>query len=146
MNHHTEKWAKVFRVTVMATLTALVIQFVLGMAINLYVQFPGTLPHGNAMGWAGQHSLMTMVHLIVGTLILVLAILSFIFAVSMKSEGAILMSSVGLLFTIVAWGSGEMFLMLGQHNNMSMYMSVGFIVSTLVYSMALPAARKIRTT
>lgn len=128
MNTQTAKWSKVFRTTVMATLTALVVQFILGMMINLDVPRADT-------------SALTSVHIILGTLLLVLAILAFAFALPAHSKQAVWISMIGFLLIVISWGSGEAFLLHGQ-NSMSLMMALGFIAATVVYSMGLSMGRR----
>jgi len=142
MTARQRKWNKILRGTLLANLIILGIQFVLGMMVNLYVQFPGSLPQGNDSVWVMKHSPLTTTHIMVGTLILVLAILAIAFAIPARNKPALWLSVLGFILTLISWGSGAAFLSYGQQNIMSMYMALGFIVSTVVYSLALSATKK----
>src|ERR1700730_18632688 len=67
-----------FRIAFLITLVLLVIQYVLGMISNLEVQLPGNLPGGNAWNWVWSHSLIIQLHIYIGTLLLVVALVSLI--------------------------------------------------------------------
>ena len=127
------RWTKILRWTLLATLFVLSVQFVLGMMTNLYVEFPSSLPHGDASQWVMLHSALTMTHIWVGTLLLLLSLLAIVFAIPARNKTALVLSLLGMILTLTSWISGVAFLANGQQNLMSMMMAIAFLVSVFVY-------------
>lgn len=125
--------ANALRYTLIATLFLFGVQFILGMLTNLYVAIP-SLPGGDATKWVSQHSTLTNVHILAGTLLLLFTIVVVIMTVMLKRANWTVLAIAGLLTTILSWAAGAAFLSDGQQNLMSMWMSVGFLLSILVYS------------
>ena len=72
------------RLAFLITLVLLVIEYVLGMISNLEVQFPGNLPGGNAWSWVWSHSLIIQLHIYIGTLLLVVALVALILSTTFE--------------------------------------------------------------
>ncbi|WDL99204.1 hypothetical protein [Alicyclobacillus sp. ALC3] len=124
---------KALRYTLVATLFLFGVQFILGMLTNLYVNIP-SLPGGDASKWVSQHSTLTNVHILTGTLLLLFTIAVLVMAAMLRRGNWTVLAIAGLLSTLVSWATGAAFLSDGQQNVMSLWMSLGFLLSILVYS------------
>jgi len=111
----------------------LLILFVLGMIANLYIEIPAG---GNAWAWVFGHSAVIALHAIFGTLLLLIAIFSLIWAFRSHRSTWILGSVFGLLFTVLAAYSGSNFLSAGQSNLSSLLMAFGFLGALVSYALA----------
>jgi hypothetical protein len=123
---------RAFRIAFLITLVLLVIQYVLGMIANLEVQFPGNLPDGNAWSWVWSHSLIIQLHISIGTLLLVVALVALILSIVARNLVGIIAAVVGLAMIIFAWLSGVAFLA-SQQNTLSLWMALGFIGAFVAY-------------
>lgn len=133
MSTKSRRWTKILRWTLLSTLFVLAVQFVLGMMTNLYVEFPSSLPHGDASQWVMLHSTLTVTHIWVGTLLLLLSLLAIVFAIPTRNKAAMSLSVLGMLLTLASWASGTALLSDGQQNLMSMTMAIAFLISVFVY-------------
>jgi hypothetical protein len=124
---------KALRYTIIVTLFLFGVQFILGMLTNLYVDIP-SLPGGDASKWVSQHSTLTNVHILTGTLLLLFTIVVLVMTAVLKRGNWTVLAITGLLTTLVSWATGAAFLSDGQQNVMSLWMSLGFLLSILVYS------------
>ena len=108
------------------------IQFILGMYINLYVEFPQTGPVDN---WKyAVHTISVIAHIIVGTLILVLTVLSFVNSVRMKNSHQIKFSAVALTGVLLAAIGGVTFITT-QIEMASYIMAIGFMTGLLAVNL-----------
>ena len=121
-----------FRLAFLITLVLLVIQYVLGMIANLEVQFPGNLPGGNAWSWVWSHSLIIQLHILIGTLLLVVALVALILSIVARNMVGIIAAVAGLALIIFAWLSGVAFLA-NQQNTLSLWMALGFMGAFVAY-------------
>ena len=121
----------------------LLVQFLLGMHVNLYVK---TVPVGGrgsdgmmgggmmgggfmkAMSRAMSGSSTLMLHMMLGWLLVILAIAALIAALLLRRREAIALSSVGLVGIVVA-GYGGLQFMISGHDGYSYLMATGFIVA-----------------
>jgi hypothetical protein len=110
----------------------LVITFLLGMDINLYIN----LPTGNlsAAFWESPSTWIIRFHMIVGTAILAIAILLLINSFKLKSNIKS-QSLVGFISVALAYLCGLAFLFLGTNDLFSYLMAVGFITAIISYVM-----------
>jgi len=132
---------KVLRGTFLVTLTLLVLQYVFGMLVNLYVQFPGSLPNGNAWGWSFTHTLVVPIHVYLGTALLAVALVALVLSSLERRMAVILAALVGLAMIVYAWLSGATFLSRGQQNAVSLQMAIGFIGALVAYGVGYYVAR-----
>jgi hypothetical protein len=123
---------RAFRIAFLITLVLLVIQYVLGMISDLEVQFPGNLPGGNAWGWVWSHSLIIQLHISIGTLLLVVALVALILSIVARNRVGIIAAAAGLAMIIFAWLSGAEFLA-SQQNDLSLWMALGFMGAFVAY-------------
>ena len=129
----SNKRFRAFRITLLIIVIALVLQYVLGMFVNLYVQFPDSLPGGNAFAWANTHSALIQIHIYLGTLLLVLPLITLGLSIALKDIWRVLMSLAGLLLIFFSYTGGILFLINVQENAPSMWMAVGMIGALVVY-------------
>src|ERR1700684_2778424 len=107
--------------------TMLIIQFILGMIYNIY----GTAPPATKS--VGMFSSVTLsLHVIVGILLVIAAIMQIVRAMQLHHRAATILSWVGLVAIIVAWGTGEAFIEKGA-NGASLGMSLAFAVALACY-------------
>ena len=106
----THARGRAFRLTVLITLVLLVLQYILGMIANLEVQ----LPSGNVLSWIFRNSIIIQLHIYLGTLLIVVALVALI------------------LSLVFAWLSGVQFLAT-QQNDLSLRMALGFMGAFIAY-------------
>ena len=113
------------------TIGALVLQFVLGMITNLYVAFPDNTQPGELWDYA-RSQLPTLAHIVIGTLLLVSAVV-FVIRAARESNRHWLASAVtGMIAIIVAFLGGVMFTTF-QADAYSLVMALGFIAAFVAY-------------
>ncbi|MGC8516228.1 MAG: hypothetical protein ACP5OC_08890 [Thermoplasmata archaeon] len=114
-------------------LAFLVIQFLVGMYVNLFVTLPHTLSFLGMMGFVGIYSgfAFVMVHMMLGILVGLTSIgILFASAFSGKFNKSIL--PILLLLSIILAGvNGLFFIFDGQNNINSYLMSMGFILAVI---------------
>jgi hypothetical protein len=108
-------------------LILLIIQYVLGIAYNLY----GTAPTASKK-LALFSSPLLAAHVVVGTLLILVAVYLVVLAIRARVPVGIAMSVVGLLALLGAWGSGSAFAQKGA-DGYSMAMAVLTAVALLCY-------------
>jgi hypothetical protein len=131
-----QKKMRAFRLHVLLTLGALVLEFILGMYTALFVEFPESLVNGNAWGWSMSQSPIIMAHVLLGTLMMLMSLSATGFSIGTKNKAAILTGTVGLLMVALAYLSGGAFLSSVQQNSYSFSMSLGFMGAVVAYGMA----------
>lgn len=139
--NQTKKRFNMLRGTFLVTLILLVIQYVLGMLTNLFVQFPGSLPGGNAWSWSFTHTFVIPSHIVIGTLLIVMALVALVMSFRTRHVPEILAAVFGLAMIVYAWLSGASFLSNGQQNTASIQMALGFIGAVIAYGVGLYVAR-----
>jgi hypothetical protein len=134
-----------------AMFLALVLQFLLGMAVNLAVTVPAVHP-GTAgadyfsrslasVVWAlASGAALLRVHVILGILIGLMAIRILILAPRLRRGGAVWAAVIGLVGVIGAGFNGASFLDFG-YDFSSFLMSCGFAVALTAYGLGFLAAR-----
>ncbi len=142
--NQTKKRLNVLRGTFLVTLILLVIQYIFGMIVNLYVQFPN-FSDGNGWGWAVTHTFVVPIHIYLGTSLLVVALVGLGISIWIRRVPEIVAAILGLAMIVFAWISGAMFLANGQQSGVSLQMALGFIGAVLAYGVgcytAHPATR-----
>jgi len=127
-----------FRLAFLVTLGLLVVQYVLGMISNLEVQFPG----GNAWGWVWSHSLIIQLHIYIGTLLLVVALVALVLSSVARNIVGSIAAAAGLALIILAWLSGAAFLA-SQQNTLSLWMALGFMGALVAYILGYSLSRSL---
>jgi hypothetical protein len=106
----------------------LVIQYVLGIAYNLY----GTAPTASKKITAFSSPLLAA-HVVVGTALVLAAIYLVVAAARARIGPALVLSVIGLLSILAAWASGSAFAQNGD-SGLSMTMAVMTAVALLCYA------------
>src|SRR5579864_7584460 len=124
----TPRAANRIRMASFGALTMLVIQFVLGTAYSLY----GTAPaSGKSVGMFS--SPLLAIHVIMGILIVIAAIMLVVRAVQARHRPSIATTVVGLLVILGAFGAGSSFTQDGN-NGASLGMALLTAVAMLCYA------------
>jgi heme A synthase len=122
------KAANRIRMASFGALTMLIIQFVLGTAYSLY----GTAPaSGKSVGMFS--SPLLAIHVIMGILIIIAAIMLVVRAVQARHTPTIATTVIGLLVILGAFGAGSSFVKDGN-NGASLGMAVLTAVAMLCYA------------
>lgn len=124
----TDARMRAFRLTVLITLVLLVLQYISGTIANLQVQ----LPNGNAWSWVFGHSLIVQLHIYLGTLLIVVALVALILSLVARYPIGIIATVAGLALLVFAWLSGAQFLAT-QDNDLSLRMALGFMGACIAY-------------
>jgi heme A synthase len=131
----SSKYNRAFRLHALLALIALVLEFILGMYTAFFVKFPDTLTDGNAWAWSMSHSAIIMAHILLGTLMVLIALSAVGFAVAAKSKSAIITAVVGVVMILVAYLSGSIFLGNIEVDGYSFSMSLGFLGAMVAYGL-----------
>lgn len=132
-NLFSKKW---FRRDIIVILAFLVLQFILGMTLNLFVTF-SNIPVGSS-DQTYFNSIFTtpflLEHFIVGVGLLLGSIWILIGSIKTKVKNIPVVGALGFISILAAYISGFEFLLSGfQSNLFSFTMSLGFIVALLSY-------------
>jgi hypothetical protein len=130
------KLYRLFRLSVLLTLVALVLEFVLGMYTALFIEFPDSVANGNAWAWSMAQSPVILVHVLLGTVLVGASLLAFGLGLTLKSKAAISTTLAGLILTGLAYLSGGVFLSDIQADGYSFSMALGFMGAVVAYGMA----------
>ena len=115
----------------MGALVMLIIQFALGVGVNLYIT-----PAKGGVSEAFSNGPLLALHAVLGLLLIIAAIDLLVRAILARHRVVIVVSAVGLLAIIAAAGSGIAFLRDGQ-NGSSMGMAIAACVAMLCYAVCL---------
>lgn len=132
----TEKRLRAFRLHSLIAIVVLVLEFVLGMYTALFVQFPESLVEGNAWHWSMTQSFIVMSHVILGTILMVIAFAAFGFAVAIRKRAVVITSVVALVMVALAYMSGTVFLSNIEEDAYSFSMAIGFVGAMVAYGLA----------
>lgn len=116
----------------LATLIALVAQFGLGMWLNLYVPVPSSDQHAGIVQEITNGPLMLTMHALLGTFLIVAAIVLLIRAVRTRHSGAAALTATGLGAILGAFAAGELFVRNGK-SSASLWMAVLTGIALLCY-------------
>jgi hypothetical protein len=112
-----------------AMIILLVVQYVLGMYTNLFVQIPDGVD-----GWKWMsNSLVIMGHVTLGTLLLVVSVAILVLGVRARARTWVIVSVVGLVGIGVSLFGGSTF-MNGQSDMMSFLMACGLGLAMVAYA------------
>jgi heme A synthase len=127
MSERAKPGARRVQMASVGVVTMLIIQFILGMIYNIY----GTAP--TATKSVGMFSSVTLsLHVIMGILLVITAIMQIVRTTQLHHRTATILSWVGLVAIIAAWGTGEAFIQKGA-NGASLGMSLAFAVALACY-------------
>ena len=125
----------------------LLLQFLLGMAVNLFVTIPAHHPGSQASNyfvgvfqsvvWAISHGTLTLaLHTVLGLLLVLSSIGVLSGAIRRRRRGLIIVAALGLVGIMAAGFNGGSFLVFGKSYS-SMLMSVGFAIAVAGYAVGL---------
>jgi hypothetical protein len=128
------------RITALAGLVMLLIEYGLGVWTNLYAQLPSS-DHGKAtlaaFGGAVAHGPAGLaLHALLGTLLIVNAVLVVVRAALVRQTAPVVLGAVALIAVLAAWFSGAKFVS-DQANGASLGMAVAAGVAILGYAIIL---------
>ncbi len=122
-----DKYAYAY-IGVFSMIIMLMIQFLLGIYINLYISFPPMNGnYYNAKGIFPAHFILIMVHMMLGIFIMLVAFFILFLSVKIRNMKVIIPALVSLIFIAVAGFAGILFLF-AEYNIYSFIMSFSFIV------------------
>lgn len=98
----------------LATLLMLVLQFSLGMIINLYVTVPPSDQHASFAQEVKTAPFALTLHVVIGLLLMIAAVLFLVRAIGAGNVLVIVLAAVGLAAILGAFVAGEMFVRNGQ--------------------------------
>lgn len=136
-----------FRGSVLGMLSMLIAQFLLGMAVNLFVTITRDHPGANAheffggavrsIFWAStQGPLVLILHAILGILLAINSVVVLIQSFRLSSTSTRVFAALGVVGIIAAGFNGASFLNY-NHNVNSYLMSVGFALAAAAYTQLL---------
>jgi hypothetical protein len=131
---------KSFRNHGISMIVLLVIQYILGMITNLFVQFPQTDQRGLLWEFAWSQ-LSEASHIILGLLLFVSAVVFVVRAIRHRNRVWTAASVVGLIAILTAIYGGVTFIP-SQVDRYSLIMAFAFIAAFLAYSWGLYAAKR----
>jgi hypothetical protein len=123
----------------LAAAIMLVIQYGLGIGVNLYV----TVPAGKGIGQAFSSGPLLAVHTVAGLLLVLAALSMIVRAIIARHRPSIVLSAVGLLAILAAAGYGASFVHDGT-NSASLGMALATGVALLCYIIGLFVAGRAR--
>ena len=120
----------------MGAAVMLVIQFGLGVGVNLYVTLPAAGRGGRSVGQTFSNGALLALHTVFGLLLVVTAVSLLVRAIATRHRPVIVTSAIGLLAIIAAAGSGASFVNKGT-NGASLGMALATGVAMLCYLVSL---------
>jgi hypothetical protein len=132
-----------FRRTLGVALAMLIVQFLLGTTVNLFVKIPGDHPGANppeyfggvvtSVSWAILHGgLWLTLHAALGLVLVLVALGTLVQAIRLPGGGRITLAALGLVGVLGAGFNGGSFL--NYHEDFSsMLMAVGFALAMAAY-------------
>lgn len=115
----------------MGALVMLILQFALGIGVNLYIS-----PAKGGFGEAFSNGPLLAIHAVLGLLLILAAISQLVLAIRVRQRAIIALSAVGLLAIVVAASSGASFLS-DQAEGSSLGMALATAVAMLCYAVCL---------
>jgi len=141
---HLGTRVRLFHLTLGVVCLLLVLLYLSGMLVNLYVQFPSTLPGGNAWGWTFTKSVLTQIHIYLGSLLLVVALAALVLSIIVCRTAGVVATVVGFAMILLAYLAGVWFLSFGQQSASSLWMSLEFLGALLAYLLGYGLTRPAR--
>jgi hypothetical protein len=118
----------------------LILQYLFGMAANLFVQFPNTTSQSALWDFTKSQALL-VIHMILGILLFVGACVFAIRAAQSRNKQWIISAGVGLFAVFIAVAAGAQFIPT-QQDVYSYVMATAFIVAIIAYGWGIYKARK----
>jgi hypothetical protein len=124
----------------LVTLVALVLQFALGMVLNLFVQVPPADAHASFIAEIRTAPPVLTFHAVLGTIVICAACVLVLAAVRAKDRLMIAFAATGLVAVIGAFASGELFVRDGQ-GGASLTMALLTGVAVVAYASGIARAK-----
>jgi len=135
------------RISFLFALVMLIAQFLLGMAVNLFLKIPDQHPGANppeyfsgvaqSVSWAILHgNLLLAIHAGFGLVLVIAAVGTLVQAIGSRHRGLIVSAVFGLIGVLAAGFNGGSFLNYHQDFS-SMLMATGFAIAIAAYSVGL---------
>ena len=119
----------------------LVITFLFGMGLNLFIEVPKKID--TASFWGSFGSWILRVHMTLAVAILVLSIIILVGSKNFKKT--VRMNSLfGLISVLIAITGGVLFTFFGTNDIFSYIMAIGFIIALMIYTSMLSIIKKDR--
>lgn len=136
----SEKTLKGLRINSFAAIVTLLIEFGLGIGVNLFVTLPST-GSGKSISSAFRESLtggpvILTLHAVLGTLLLLTGISALVRAIILRRRWTIGVATIAFLSIVVAWISGSTFVAGGSAAS-SLSMALATAVTILCYALLL---------
>lgn len=146
----TKRNMKMVRIGLPIMLVLLVIQFIVGMYLNFYVELPANHPgiHGSyapSIPWAiaGHAGIALAIHVVNWILLTLGSIALVIRSILSRRRASIVGTSFGLLFIMMAGSGGLTFLNRGGADKESFMMALGFILAVIAYGVTLYRVKEV---
>lgn len=141
VRHQSSRTAFPVRMAAIIMIVALLVQFLLGMYTNLFINLPRVTMQGPGALMLNMRRMMSvgfldplfMIHMIVGMFLAVGAIAAVAVAVTVKHTPFLIITVIGLISVLVAGYGGLTFFMNGQHNSASYTMAIGWLSAITAY-------------
>lgn len=134
--NRTRTMLKIAKELIFIEILMLVIQFVIGMWMNLFATFPTSTYPSTMFGMMGAMFLMPelIAHMMLGILILLISLVIFIMLMIEGDYVSSVLSAIAFISIAVAAIAGMEFVFSGFSNNVfSFMMALGFIFSVMAY-------------
>ena len=143
------------RISFLFALVMLIAQFLLGMAVNLFVKIPTDHPGANppeyfngvahSVTWAILHgNLLLAIHSGFGLVLVIAAVGTLVQAIGSRRRGIVVSAVLGFIGVLGAGFNGGSFLNY-QQDFSSMLMATGFAIAVVAYSVGLYFANETAT-
>src|SRR5258706_11444151 len=140
------------RISFLFALVMLIAQFLLGMAVNLFVKIPTDHPGANppeyfsgvaqSVTWAILHgNLLLAIHGGFGIVLVIAAVGTLVQAIGNRRRGIVLLAVFGFIGVLAAGFNGGSFLNYRQDFS-SLLMATGFAIAVVAYSVGLYLANE----
>jgi hypothetical protein len=135
---------KLLRLLAFVGLVLLVIEFLLGVQVNLFVQIPTSLPGTTSstvlrgLVWSLQQPGMPtlLLHVVVGLLLVLISLALLVLSLVARRKTWLIVSLIAAAGTILATLSGTNFVESGRAAS-SLVMSIGFLLTLIAYAVGL---------
>lgn len=128
------------RIQINFILGFLVLQYLFGMFVNLFVQFPDTQKESVLWKFA-QDQMPVVLHMVIGALLIIGGIVLLIRTIRKRDKQLVMASSIGLVALLIASFAGAEFVST-QADGYSYTMAVTFIIAVALYGWGLYKAKK----
>jgi hypothetical protein len=135
------------RINFLAALAILIVQFLLGIAVNLFVKIPTDHPGSNppeyftgvaqSVTWAILHGhILLVLHAVFGLVLVIAALTTLVPAIQTRRRGIVVSAVLGFIGVLGAGFNGGSYLNYHQDFS-SMIMATGFAIAVVAYSAGL---------